>query len=172
MFTDEPLFLPHDSVGQARRLALRAHRGQLYGLRPYRTHLEAVVQTLERHACTTPVLLATAWLHDALEDTDLTADEIEQRCGVAVRTLVEAVTSRVGNRRTRTDRLLAQLKAQPMAIPVKLADRIANVEACRRTADPRVEMYRKEHPLFTEALGQCLPDAYGLWSTLDLGLRL
>lgn len=77
------------------------------------------------------VVLAGAVLHDVLEDTPTTADEIERRFGPAVRKLVEEVTDPPAtSTEERRQRQVARLNgASPEARQIRLADKIANVRA-------------------------------------------
>ena len=63
--------------GKAEGFARAAHHGQRrrYGGAPYIVHPMAVVHALRWHFFTGPVL-AAAWLHDVVEDTQFTIDDI------------------------------------------------------------------------------------------------
>lgn len=63
-------------------------------------HLEAVIQVARDFDLGPDVLVATA-LHDLLEDTDTTFDEIVERFGEEVATLVHCVTGEGSSRRER-----------------------------------------------------------------------
>ena len=77
------------------------------------------------------ILLASAVLHDVLEDTPTTPAEIERRFGPAVRQLVEEVTDPpAANTEERRQRQVARLNnASAEARQIRLADKIANVRA-------------------------------------------
>ena len=58
----------------AKDIAIAMHHGQKYGDVPYRYHLEAVVaQVIQSFGCQ-PHLEDIAWLHDILEDTEMTVE--------------------------------------------------------------------------------------------------
>lgn len=59
---------------------------------PYINHPIALAEVLARMGVTDPVVLQAAILHDTIEDTETTPDEIEERFGTAVRAVVEEVT--------------------------------------------------------------------------------
>lgn len=139
------------------QLALESHGEQRYGDSPYVFHLMEVKMTLDIFGFTDPVISAAAYLHDALEDTSCTPQQIRDVCGEEVLTLVEAVTGRGDNRKKRNADIIAKIcklpKAEQMrATAIKVADRIANVEHCWETRDRRLFMYFKEHPHFFDAL--------------------
>lgn len=73
----------------AERLARAAHEGQRekFTREPYVNHLERVVALVAKHR--DEDVTAAAWLHDVLEDTDVTLGELEEQ-GIAER-VVEAV---------------------------------------------------------------------------------
>jgi guanosine-3',5'-bis(diphosphate) 3'-pyrophosphohydrolase len=164
-------------VQRARALALRAHADQHYGDQPYLVHLEHVVDILERFGVTTETangeaLLCAAWLHDTLEDTQLEATVIASIDAVTL-DLVQRVTDEPGaSRGERKERTYPKIAAQPLAVVLKLADRIANVSACLESdterATRKLEMYRGEYPKFRAALrdvnGEWLE---AMWAHLD-----
>lgn len=81
-------------VEAAFRLAARAHSGQLrsHG-EPYLEHPIGVCRLLlEEWGQDDPDVLCAALLHDAVEDSPLTLDEVESRLGKRVRELVDLVT--------------------------------------------------------------------------------
>ncbi len=61
-----------DFVENARKFALEAH-----GIHPYEYHLSGVVEILSEHGHDNPYNLALAWLHDVIEDTKVTREQIE-----------------------------------------------------------------------------------------------
>lgn len=157
-----------DLVETARSMATKAHATQRYGDLPYTVHLGDVVEVLRRFELADDVeLIAAAWLHDAVEDTELTVPQVRAVLGERVASLVDAVTDGPGaNRRERKARPYTMIPKTPGAIAVKLADRIANVESARRSRPRLLAMYRKEHSTFREKLyrpGQ----ADVLWDHLD-----
>ena len=79
-------------VEAARRLATQMHEGQTdkAGL-PYVTHPERVAARLE-----TPEAQVVGWLHDTVEDTALSLDEIEARFGPQTAAAVDAISRRDG----------------------------------------------------------------------------
>lgn len=137
---------------RARRFAVAAHKGQRYGHEPYEAHLAATRQVLRDFGYDGDLAVA-AWLHDTVEDTSVTRDQIEAQFGSDVAALVWAVTG-VGNSRTeRNADAYAKMQAHPPAVTLKLADRIANSEASLDM--PRYHaMYRRELAGFATALGE------------------
>ena len=79
-------------VCDAFTFAYALHKGQQRASgEPYIAHPVAVAGLL-RELGGSPAMIAAGFLHDVIEDTDVTAEEIEQRFGAEVRRLVEAVT--------------------------------------------------------------------------------
>lgn len=156
-------------IYEAREYAVRKHATQRYGNQPYTVHLAAVRGVLRWAGIEDDHPLATAaWLHDTLEDTDATREELATRFGNEVADLVWAVTGVGKNRKERNENVYAKIRAYPQAATLKLADRIANVEAAVRVPD-KLAMYRKEWPAFREALaGRGLQM---LWKRLEKALE-
>jgi len=158
--------------------ASRLHeaKGQRYGEEPYCVHLEAVEMVLIRFGFGNPadpvhqVLRVAAWFHDLLEDVgDLVSeDTIRVLQGVEVAAIVRAVTNPPGpNRGARVAAAYPRIKATPLAVVIKLADRISNVEAAISAGNRFIELYRKEHPEFRNALYEPGSMAESMWRHLD-----
>ena len=95
---------------------------------PYVNHLIDVIQVLVDHGVRDPATLQAAALHDTIEDTQTSLDEIEDRFGAEVRGLVAEVTD--DKNLSREERKRLQVAHAPDATPkgalIKLADKIAN----------------------------------------------
>lgn len=80
-------------VMAARVIAEEFHAGQLrkYTGYPYVEHCESVASMVAL-ATGDPEVVAAAWLHDVLEDTECTVTEIKNACGIRVADLVFEVT--------------------------------------------------------------------------------
>lgn len=149
-----------DPLRWAKFYATIKHGDQKYaGGLPYTHHLAAVEAVLERFDSfnaqhpeldTPDELFEAAWLHDVVEDTGTKLKDIEEMFGSEVARLVEAVTNEPGaNRKIRAALTYPKIRVTgKWAVRLKLADRIANVEAGGKLVD----MYRKEHEDFRRAL--------------------
>lgn len=139
-------------VDRARVYATEAHQRinhrRKYNNEPYHVHLSAVAK-LVAGVTEDEQMIAAAWLHDTVEDTQATLGDIEAAFGVPVAELVEELTDVSkpgdGNRiqRKQIDRRhLAQ--ASRRAKTVKLADLIDNCKDITRH-DPRfAQVYLSE----------------------------
>ena len=133
-----------DLIDRARRFASAAHRevGQLrkYSGQPYDEHLRQVAEIVSR-VTDDAEMIAAAWLHDVVEDTPTTIEEVDRLFGPGVRELVDALTDvslpHHGNRAARKALDREHLAgASARAQTVKLADLIDNCrDICSR--DPR-----------------------------------
>ncbi|ROR08867.1 HD domain-containing protein [Erwinia sp. JUb26] len=122
---------------RARRYATKAHAAagqrRKYTDEPYIVHPAAVVE-LVRSVSDDEEMLAAAWLHDTVEDTPGTLDDLEQRFGPRVASLVAMLTNS-GNLpgQNRTARKVAHFRhtaaASPDAQTIKLADIIDNTRS-------------------------------------------
>lgn len=143
----------------ARDYAAGLHADQKYGDQPYTAHLLAVRQVLADFGVEDGPLAVAAWLHDVLEDTDATREELARVFGDDVATLVEAVTGRGKNRRERNRDMYQKVRHCPLlaAAMLKVADRIANVEASAHNPS-KMAMYRRERHEFGRAtMGKLVP---------------
>ncbi|KAA6043625.1 GTP pyrophosphokinase [Pantoea sp. ICBG 1758] len=122
---------------QARRFATELHAAtgqrRKYTDEPYIVHPQAVAE-LVRSVTDDEEMLAAAWLHDTVEDTSSTLQDIEQQFGQRVAGLVAMLTdSAQPQARNRAARKLAHFRhtadASPEAQTIKLADIIDNTRA-------------------------------------------
>lgn len=151
---------------KAREFAIRAHGDQLYGDRPYVEHLEAVVSVLTDFGYGGDYLCA-GWLHDVVEDTVTTLDDIERNFGSKVAQLVDAVSGG-GDRGGHITSIYRKIAVHPVAAIVKLADRIANIEACE-SGDKHARRYAREHESFAAVIRPHVLQA--MWKRYEEAIR-
>ena len=131
-------------VSSAADLAARRHNGMARkgrGNEPYINHLAEVANILAEVTDGADAgLVAAAWLHDTIEDTGTTRDELAQKFGDRVAALVEEVTDDMSlpkaMRRQRQIEDAAHKSADAKLI--KIADKISNIRA-RIHSDPNAE---------------------------------
>jgi (p)ppGpp synthase/HD superfamily hydrolase len=154
---------------QARAFAVAAHGDQAYGEHPYVFHLDAVAAIAAPFG---EAAVVAAYLHDTVEDTQASLQEITEQFGPEIAACVALLTDEPGeNRKERKGKTYAKLAQVTgpleLALIVKAADRLANVRACVKERNERLlQVYRGEHPVFRQsAFRPGLCDA--LWSELD-----
>ena len=145
-------------VNTARDLATQAHAGQLVKgtSLPYTTHL-AQVAKLVQSVTDDQNMVAAAWLHDSLEDTDLEYDDLLQATNETVANYVLALTDQAadGNRATRKQAERDRLGNETAEVQtVKLADVVANLSSPGTLKPSFRTLYREEKRLLTAALQQ------------------
>ncbi|HMW18695.1 MAG TPA: HD domain-containing protein [Accumulibacter sp.] len=145
-----------DRLDKVRAFAVLAHGNQMYGERPYSYHLDAVAELLVAYGSQAQ---AIAYLHDVVEDTVVTVDDIRMRFGTQVADCVNLLTDAPGasraERKAGTYARMAAVVDGPLtlALLVKTADRLANVRSCVADGKGRLwEVYRREHPAFRQAV--------------------
>lgn len=142
-------------VEMALRAATVLHKGQVRKGSlpvPYVSHLFAVGLLVLDYTDSEDALIG-ALLHDTLEDTDYTPEELEEDFGGRVREIVEALTEpqptetkKVGWREKK-DQYSRQLKQAPEeALVIAAADKIHNMRSI-------VEEYYNEHHRFVADFG-------------------
>jgi GTP diphosphokinase / guanosine-3',5'-bis(diphosphate) 3'-diphosphatase len=127
-------------INQALRYAAQRHAGQTRADRqtPYIRHPECVVAVLRRHGYADPHLLVAAAVHDLVEDTQTTREDLAQQFGERVAAIVAEVTDPDGlsfDERRRLQ-LLRIVEASREAQALKLADRICNLGDAIRARPP------------------------------------
>lgn len=135
-------------LNEARLFAIEKHGDQLYAGKPYIFHLTQVVNVLEEFGYTDKNLLVAGYLHDTLEDTNTSVYDLAYGFNFDVYYLVEAVTGRGINRAERTADTIKKLEVRQPAIPLKMADRLANMRFSSKNSQKHIDMYIKELPKY------------------------
>ncbi len=141
-----------EQIMRALAFAQQAHRGQSRASGdPYVAHPLAVATILADLKMDAPTIVA-ALLHDVVEDTAYTLDDIEERFGSEVAQLVDGVTKldRL-EERTREEEQAENLRKMFLAmakdirvILIKLADRLHNMRTLKHLTQDRVYRIAKE----------------------------
>ena len=142
-------------IERAYATAENAHRGQMRKSgEPYFTHPVAVATILAEVGMTSPTL-AAALLHDTVEDTDYSLEQLTADFGPAIAQLVDGVTKldkiRYGERaQSETLRkMIIAMSRDIRVLLIKLADRLHNartwrfvpVESAKKKARETLEIY-------------------------------
>lgn len=145
-------------ISHARLFAARAHAGQVrkYTGEPYVTHCDAVA-TMVAMVGGDEAMMAAAWLHDTIEDTPATLDELRAEFGEDVATLVNWLTDvsrpEDGNRAARKALDRAYIARAPArAKAIKLADMIDNTSTIVVRDPGFAEIYMAEKSALLEVL--------------------
>lgn len=137
----------HYAVGQVRK----------YTGEPYINHPAEVVGILASSDAANPEMLAAAWLHDVVEDTQVGICTIRAEFGDCVATLVEGLTDisqpEDGNRKVRKAIDRAHIAGQsPACKTIKLADLISNTRSIVERDPEFAKVYLAEKRLLLEVL--------------------
>ncbi len=174
---------PRDSealIANAFDLSFRLHKGQFRASGdPYIVHPVAVADLLQEIGAG-PTVIAAGLLHDAIEDTDLTLEQLQSFFGNEVAGLVEGVTKLGGIHVTnRTEAQAENLRKMFLAMAsdirvvlVKLADRLHNM----RTLDSLQSDKQQRIALETREIYAPLANRLGIgrfkWELEDLAFKL
>lgn len=176
------IYVPGSLVRTAKNFAIRAHTdcNQRYGDLPYVAHLADVASnaiafsSLLHDDAERDLAVAAAWLHDVLEDTHTSYNDLLRGIGEfpdvlckEVTEIVFAVTNNKG--RTRSERAddayYEGICNNIVAVYVKLCDRLANVQG-----DSMRSGYAKEHASFKWRLRADLYEP--LWTEIERHLGI
>lgn len=141
-----------DIIEKAKTFAITAHNsiGQVrkYTNEPYWKHPEAVANIVST-VTSDEDIIASAWLHDVVEDTGITTAEIEQEFGVKIARIVSDLTDvskpSDGNRKTRKeiDRLHTAQSCKEAKL-IKMADLIDNTASIVERDSEFAKVYLEE----------------------------
>lgn len=161
-----------DRYSEAWMFATEAHDGQQYGgpregqQLPYINHVGEVAAEVMAALWDAPELdgdlaVLCALLHDTVEDTDVTAEQLEQRFGAGVAAGVAALTKdgTLPDKPSKMADSLARIRQQPREVwMVKLADRIVNLsQPPFYWSREKATRYRAEAQTILDALGEAHP---------------
>ena len=150
--------MKNELVSRSLTFAAEAHASQTrkYTNEPYITHPVSVAHMVAE-VSGTPEMIAAALLHDTVEDTPVTVEQIEMEFGGAVAELVRQLTDvsrpQDGNRAHRKALDRAHLgKGSAEAKTIKLADLIDNSGSIQKHDPKFAKVYMAEKKLLLEAL--------------------
>ncbi len=161
-----PERLDAELLSRAYRYSEKAHAGQTRrNGDPYVTHCVEVAKILAELQLDT-VTVASALIHDVIEDTPITVEDVEREFGREVAQIVDGVTKighlPTGSREERQvenyRKLLLSIAKDARVILIKLADRLHNM----RTLDVMPEDKRHRIALETRDLYAPLAHRFGL----------
>lgn len=126
-------------------VAEKAHANQSYDIYPYMYHVRKVAAVAQQLGYDESIIVACI-LHDTLEDTSLSYNDLKSYFGTEVAEIVYAVTDELGrNRKERKSKTYPKIRANWKAAVVKVCDRIANVEHSSTHGNAKLfKMYEEE----------------------------
>lgn len=146
---------------RARAFATQAHANQAprKSGEPYIAHPEEVVGILSDWGIRDEALLCAGWLHDVLEDTDITPVNLTSEFGEDVVRLVTSVSHLSENSTRESESVLKGSYLDPRVAILKLADRLHNM----RTLEfiPREKQLEKANE--TLRVYAALAESLGIW---------
>ena len=144
------------------RLAESAHWGQKYGDRPYLHHCLMVAAATPPHDADDMrhvVMKSVAVLHDVIEDSSTTREEIAAVCGAEVASLVWELTARPEEADDKS-RDLEFARLAGMSLPAKIIkcyDLACNMACCVVDRSPYLAGYVASWPRYEAALAKAWP---------------
>lgn len=154
-------------IKKAYDLAYKCHFGQFRESgEPYIVHpLSVAIILSELHADTDTI--CAGLLHDTIEDTNLTKDDIEREFNKDVANLVDGVTkisklnysNKIERNNANTRKIITSLMNDVRIIVIKLADRLHNM----RTLEHKKENKQKENSLETLQIYTPLANSIGAY---------
>jgi guanosine-3',5'-bis(diphosphate) 3'-pyrophosphohydrolase len=160
--------------------AFQLHQGQFRASgEPYIIHPIAVADLLRDIGASAGVI-AAGFLHDVVEDTDVTPEEIEQHFGAEVRALVEGVTKLGGIHFTnKTEaqaenlrRMFLAMASDIRVVLVKLADRLHNMRTLGALKPEKQQRIARETREIYAPLANRLGIGRFKWELEDLAFKI
>lgn len=145
----------------AKNFALNCHQStnHFYDGYPYEFHLNMVVETAKKFINIVPeknreMVLAACWIHDTIEDTRVTYNDVKHALGEELAEIAFALTNEKGKTRKEraNEKYYQGIRDTPFASFVKICDRIANAEYSRTQESSMANAYKKEFEQFEHSL--------------------
>jgi GTP diphosphokinase / guanosine-3',5'-bis(diphosphate) 3'-diphosphatase len=160
--------------------AFQLHEGQYRATgEPYIIHPVAVADLL-RDIGASAAVIAAGFLHDVVEDTDVTPEQLEQHFGAEVRALVEGVTKLGGLHFTnKTEaqaenlrRMFLAMASDIRVVLVKLADRLHNMRTLGALKPEKQQRIARETREIYAPLANRLGIGRFKWELEDLAFKI
>ncbi len=136
-----------DRILKAEKFAREKHKNQTKrdGVTSLIEHLEGVVFRLKNLGITDKDVISAAWLHDILEKTDVTFEEIIQRFGRDVATMVLSLSKNSNlSRKERENQYIKQLRDATIETKIiKLCDISSNIKDLPNTPLSKTQKNKK-----------------------------
>jgi GTP diphosphokinase / guanosine-3',5'-bis(diphosphate) 3'-diphosphatase len=169
----------NDLISRAFKFAYKLHEGQHRASgEPYIIH-PVEVATLLRELGGGSAMIAAGFLHDVVEDTVVTPEEIEAKFGAEVRNLVEAVTklskfnfdSKTEQQAENFRRMFLATARDVRVIVVKLADRLHNMRTLEHLSPTKQASISRETRDIFAPLAHRLGIGQFRWELEDLAFK-
>ncbi len=161
-------------------LAFRLHKGQFRASgEPYIVHPVAVADLLKQIGAS-PTVIAAGFLHDAVEDTHLTLEQLEAFFGKEVSCLVDGVTklgsihftNRTEAQAENLRRMFLAMASDIRVVLVKLADRLHNMRTISSLKPDKQQRIALETREIYAPLANRLGIGRFKWELEDLSFKL
>lgn len=139
--------LRNQNVEKAREYAIRHHGEQMFGEQPYYYHLDMVHAIVVKFELGEEYEIA-AYLHDLLEDTPITKEELSKEFGNEIADMVFCVSGFGSNRQEKQKDIHIKLQTNVKSVNLKMCDRLANLRTSKLNKPKLFQRYCKEHELF------------------------
>ncbi len=168
-----------DLICRAFKLAYELHKGQTRASgEPYILHPVQVAHLL-RDLGGGSAMIAAGFLHDVVEDTSVSLEEIEKDFGAEVRQLVEGVTklsklnfdSKTERQAENFRRMFVSMGKDIRVIVVKLADRLHNMRTLEHLPKHKQELIARETRDIFAPLANRLGIGQFKWELEDLAFK-
>jgi (p)ppGpp synthase/HD superfamily hydrolase len=142
----------YDIVNKAQKFSNERHKNQKRkdGVTLFSDHLEGVVNRLKNLGITNQDILSAAWLHDTLEHTETTFDEINEIFGNTISVLVLSLSkdSKLSKKESETQYVQQLKTASPDAKLIKLCNISANLKDISNAPISKTQKNKQTKKLF------------------------
>jgi guanosine-3',5'-bis(diphosphate) 3'-pyrophosphohydrolase len=149
------IFLKKNKIAKkAKKFAKEKHKGQRrkFSKEPYFNHVKRVARNIKKYKKShkSDELVATAFLHDTLENTNTSYKELEKNFGKLIASLVKELSNedekinKFGKKEYLAKKMSNSEKTSSWALCIKLSDRIDNISDLNKSNSKFREKYVDE----------------------------
>jgi (p)ppGpp synthase/HD superfamily hydrolase len=135
------------NVEKARNYAIQHHGDQMFGEQPYYYHLDMVHAIVIQFGLGEEYEIA-AYLHDLLEDTELSKEQLSKDFGKDIAEMVFCVSGFGQNRQEKQKNIHDKMLTNIKSVNLKMCDRLANLRTSKINKPKLYQRYCKEHEDF------------------------
>jgi (p)ppGpp synthase/HD superfamily hydrolase len=140
------------NLEEVEAFATGAHTGQMYSDEPYINHCKRVANKMVQ-----PVDKAVALLHDVVEDTPITVDQIRALFGDEVADAVDSITRRKSE--LHLENYIPRVAMSKIATRVKIMDLVENIEHAK-TSETHKSLLPRYHTAISYLIKVFVSDIY------------
>lgn len=136
--------LINNELIKSRNYAILHHGEQKFDIHPFSYHLDLVFEISKKFGLSDNIKIAS-FLHDLIEDTHITKEDLSKEFNIEISNLVFAVSGFGLNRKEKQKNIASKIENNIDAINLKMCDRLANLMCSKKNKPSLFKKYCEEY---------------------------